>query len=127
MKGFTADEAKLLVDRIPQNKELFLDTLAHEELGITSRSGGDPLMSAISGSISTAVGAIIPVIPFFFFSGYTAIIVAGIVSLIAHFAVGASKTLVTIRSWWSSGLEMTLIGAAEGIVTYIVGIGFGHV
>jgi protein subunit release factor B len=29
----------------------------------------------------------------------------------AHFAVGAAKSLITVRSWWSSGLEMTVVGA----------------
>lgn len=126
LKGFTPDEAKLLVDRISQNQDLFLETIAQAELGITEESAGDPVVAAISGSISTAVGAIIPVIPFFFFSGYTAIILAAIVSLLAHFAVGAAKTMVTVRSWWSSGLEMTVVGAVEGLITYVVGIGFGH-
>lgn len=127
LKGFTPDEAKLLVDRISQNQELFLDTLAHEELGITAESGGDPVTAAVSGSLSTAVGAIIPVIPFFFLSGYAAIITAAVVSLLAHFAVGAAKTLVTVRSWWSSGLEMTVVGAIEGVITYVVGIAFSGV
>jgi VIT1/CCC1 family predicted Fe2+/Mn2+ transporter len=126
LKGFTQDEAKLLVNRISQNEELFLETIAQAELGISPEPPGNPVTSAISGSISTAIGAIIPVIPFFFLSGYTAIIVAAIVSLIAHFAVGAAKTLVTIRSWWSSGLEMTAVGAIEGIITYVVGVGFAY-
>jgi VIT1/CCC1 family predicted Fe2+/Mn2+ transporter/rubrerythrin len=126
LKGFTADEARLLADRISQNEKLFLDTLAHEELGISTESGGSPVTAAISGSVSTAIGAIIPVMPFFFLGGYTAIIIAAIVSLLAHFAVGAAKTLVTVRSWWSSGLEMTAIGAVEGLITYVVGIGFAR-
>jgi predicted membrane protein (TIGR00267 family) len=124
LKGFTPDEARLLVDRISQNKELFLNTLAHEELGISSESGSDPIMSAVSGGLSTAVGAIIPIIPFFFLTGYAAIITAAVVSLLAHFAVGAAKTLVTVRSWWSSGFEMTVVGAIEGVITYLVGIAF---
>jgi len=33
---------------------------------------------------------------------------------------------VTVRSWWSSGLEMTVVGAVEGVVTYLIGIGLGH-
>jgi VIT1/CCC1 family predicted Fe2+/Mn2+ transporter/rubrerythrin len=126
LKGFTTDEAKLLADRISQNEQLFLDTLAHEELGIAVESAGDPVTAAISGSVSTAIGAIIPVIPFFFLGGYTAIIVAAIVSLLAHFAVGAAKALVTVRSWWSSGLEMTVVGAVEGLITYVVGLGFAR-
>ena len=52
-------------------------------------------------------------------------IAAAIVSLLGHFAVGAAKSLVTIRSWWSSGLEMTLIGVIVGAVTYAVGFSGG--
>jgi VIT1/CCC1 family predicted Fe2+/Mn2+ transporter len=48
------------------------------------------------------------------------------VSLVAHFVVGAAKSLVTIRSWWSSGLEMTVVGAIEGTVTYFIGIAIGR-
>jgi VIT1/CCC1 family predicted Fe2+/Mn2+ transporter len=53
--------------------------------------------------------------------------VAAIVSLLAHFAVGAAKSLITIRSWWTSGFEMTWIGALEGIVTYVIGMGLGRI
>jgi vacuolar iron transporter family protein len=70
---------------------------------------------------------LIPIIPFFFMAGIPAVIVAAIVSLIAHFAVGAAKSLITIRSCWSSGLEMTLVGAVEGVVTYIIGVGLGRI
>jgi VIT1/CCC1 family predicted Fe2+/Mn2+ transporter len=55
-------------------------------------------------------------------TGIEAVIAAAVISLIAHFAVGAAKSLITVRSWWSSGFEMTAIGAIEGAVTY--GIGF---
>jgi hypothetical protein len=44
---------------------------------------------------------------------------------IAHFAVGAAKSLITVRSWWSSGFEMTLVGVLEGAVTYGIGILLG--
>jgi VIT1/CCC1 family predicted Fe2+/Mn2+ transporter len=72
------------------------------------------------------VGAFVPIIPFFFLHGYPAVIAAAAVSLGAHFAVGAAKTLITVRSWWSSGFEMTAVGAVVGIVTYIIGLGLGH-
>jgi vacuolar iron transporter family protein len=58
-------------------------------------------------------------------TGIRAVIVAAVVSLIAHFAVGAAKSLITIRSWWASGFEMTWIGALEGVVTYVIGIELG--
>jgi VIT1/CCC1 family predicted Fe2+/Mn2+ transporter len=39
--------------------------------------------------------------------------------------VGAAKSLFTLRSWWWSGLEMTLAGVIVGGVTYAVGLAFG--
>ncbi len=100
--------------------------IAAEKLHLTEDALSHPITSAVSGSLSTAVGAFIPIIPFFFLSGYPAVIAAAIVSLVAHFAVGAAKSLVTVRSWWSSGMEMTVVGAVEGLVTYLIGVGLGH-
>jgi len=69
----------------------------------------------------------IPIIPFFFVGGYVAVIWAAVISLLAHFAVGAAKSLITVRSWWNSGFEMTWIGAAEDLITYVIGIGLGRI
>ena len=52
-------------------------------------------------------------------------IVAASVSLVAHFAVGAAKSLFTLRSAWSAGLEMTLAGVVVGGATYLLGLGIG--
>jgi vacuolar iron transporter family protein len=48
--------------------------------------------------------------------------VAAIVSLLAHFLVGAAKSLFTLRKWWSAGLEMTLAGVIVGGATYALGL-----
>jgi len=100
-----------------------LQALAAEEFG-TVKSSGDPKQAAIAAGISTGLGAIVPVIPFFFATGAIAIIAAAIVSLFAHFLVGAAKSLVTLRSWWSAGLEMTLAGAIVGGAMYVIGQAF---
>ena len=110
LKGFTEDESRMLASRLAEKPEQFLRTLAHEELGLSEDSFPNPWVAAVSATISTALGAFIPIIPFFFLSGITAIIVAAIISLVAHFAVGAAKTLVTGRSWFNSGMEMTVVG-----------------
>ncbi len=122
LKGLTEDEATMLADRISRDEEQFLKVLASEELGLSEERLPQPTTSAVSAMISTGVGAIVPVIPFFFLTGFTAIVVAAAVSLLGHFVVGALKSLVTIRSWWSSGLEMTMIGVVVGAITY--GVGF---
>jgi VIT1/CCC1 family predicted Fe2+/Mn2+ transporter len=125
VKGLPEEDAFHVVDHIARDPEQMLRALAGERLGASEEALSNPIVSAISGALSTAVGAIIPVIPFFFMQGVPAVITAAIVSLAAHFAVGAAKSLITVRSWWSSGMEMTVVGAVEGAVTYGIGILLG--
>ena len=125
VKGLPEADALHMVNHIASDPDQLLRALATERLGTTEDALSNPIVSASSGALSTAVGAIIPIIPFFFLSGVPAVIAAAIVSLLAHFAVGAAKSLITIRSWWSSGLEMTVVGAVEGAVTYGIGILLG--
>jgi VIT1/CCC1 family predicted Fe2+/Mn2+ transporter/rubrerythrin len=125
VKGLPEEDAIHMVNHIASDPEQLLRALSAERLGSSEEALSNPLVSATSGALSTAVGAIIPVIPFFFMKGIPAIIAAAVVSLIAHFAVGAAKSLITVRSWWSSGFEMTIVGAIEGAVTYGIGILLG--
>jgi len=125
VKGLPEEDAIHMVNHIASDPEQLLRALAAERLGSSAEALSNPLVSATSGALSTAVGAIIPVIPFFFLQGIPAVIAAAVVSLAAHFAVGAAKSLITVRSWWSSGLEMTVVGAVEGAVTYGIGILLG--
>ncbi|MDP9038659.1 MAG: VIT1/CCC1 transporter family protein [Acidobacteriota bacterium] len=127
IRGLPEEDAQRFVEHLAKDKSQLISALARERLNMTEEGLSKPMVSAVSGAISTAVGAFIPIIPFFFMAGIPAVIVAAIVSLIAHFAVGAAKSLITIRSWWSSGLEMTLVGAVEGVVTYVIGIGLGRI
>ena len=124
LKGFTEEESNALASRMAEQPEQLLRTLAHEELGLSEESFPNPLVSAISAMLSTAIGAFIPIIPFFFLQGIAAVIAAALISLAAHFVVGAAKTLVTGRSWFSSGMEMTVVGAIEAIITYVLGAAF---
>ena len=121
LKGFTEEEARSVVGRISKNKDTFLEALAAEELGLSEERLPNPTFSAVVGTVSTALGAIVPVLPFFFLVGTTGILVSAVVSIAAHFAVGASKSLVTLRNWWVSGLEMTGVALIVAAVAYGLG------
>jgi vacuolar iron transporter family protein len=125
VKGLPEADAVHMVNHIASDPEQLLRALVSERLGSSEEALSNPIVSASSGALSTAVGALIPIVPFFFMQGVPAIIAAAAVSLAAHFAVGAAKSLITVRSWWSSGLEMTVVGAVEGAVTYGIGILLG--
>jgi VIT1/CCC1 family predicted Fe2+/Mn2+ transporter len=122
LKGVDEPTADLLAEQLSHNPDAMLSALAAEEFGITGTGGGDPVQAAIAAGISTGLGAIIPVIPFMITTGAPAIIAAAVVSLVAHFLVGAAKSLVTLRSWWAAGLEMTLAGVIVGGALYIIGL-----
>src|SRR5438046_2594721 len=125
LQGFSVEESQKMAERLAENPEQLVQAMAQSELGLSEHRFPNPWKSATSASLSTAVGAFIPIIPFFFMTGLPAVIVAFVVSIVAHFAVGAIKSLITIRSWWASGFEMTLVGVIEAVVTYGLGLAFG--
>ena len=124
LKGLDEQTADALAEEQSKDPEAMLRLLVAEELGGAGHGAGNPGEAAIAAGVSTGIGAIIPVIPFFFMTGTLAIALAGVVSLAAHFAVGAAKSLFTLRSWWASGLEMTMAGLLVGGLTYAVGLAF---
>ncbi|MGA2642255.1 MAG: VIT1/CCC1 transporter family protein [Spirochaetia bacterium] len=122
LKGFSEAEANAMAARMAENPEEMLRTLAHEELGLSEQAFSSPWRSAVSATAATAVGAAVPVLPYLFVGGLTALIISFVVSTLAHFAVGAAKVVVTGRSWWKSGMEMMVIGLGEAGITYGIGL-----
>lgn len=122
LKGFSDAEAEVLVNRITASPEDMLSTMAHEELGISHASAPNPWASMVSATLATAAGAAVPLIPFFFTTGMPAVIIALVISLIAHFLVGVLKSLLTTRNWFASGMEMTLVGVIVSVATYLLGV-----
>jgi VIT1/CCC1 family predicted Fe2+/Mn2+ transporter/rubrerythrin len=121
LKGIDQATADSMAAQLATQPDAMLRALSAEEFGVTGEHG-DAAQAAIAAGISTGLGALVPVIPFIFTTGTVAIVAAAIVSLVAHFLVGAAKSLVTLRSWWSAGLEMTLAGVIVGGATYLVGL-----
>jgi VIT1/CCC1 family predicted Fe2+/Mn2+ transporter/rubrerythrin len=127
LKGVPEDEARTLAMRLIAQPASALKTLGSEELGLSEQSFPNPWLAALSATLSTATGAFIPIVPFFFASGYPAIIASFVISTLAHFSIGASKTVVTGLSPWRSGAEMTIVGLGEALITYGLGLLFGTV
>jgi vacuolar iron transporter family protein len=121
LKGIDQRTADELAERMAEQPDAMLKVLATEEFGVAEHPG-NPAQASLAAGLSTGFGAIIPVIPFFFTTGTPAIVAAAVISLFAHFLVGAAKSLVTLRTWWSAGLEMTAAGAIVGGATYLVGL-----
>jgi vacuolar iron transporter family protein len=121
-KGLTHSEAVTVADRLMQKPDVALTQLAREELRIDPESPGNPLREGVTTGIATALGAVIPLLPFFLLSGPAAVWAGVIISMIAHFLVGSSRAVFTGRPAVRSGIEMFLVGMGVALVTYLLGL-----
>lgn len=120
-KGLPEAQAQTLAARIMQNHEAALDALSREELGIDpDELGGSAWTAALTSFFLFAIGAIIPVAPFFI-SGFNAVIASLICSGLGLFLIGAGITLLTGRSILYSGMRQVIFGFAAAAITFGVG------
>jgi VIT1/CCC1 family predicted Fe2+/Mn2+ transporter len=121
-KGLPEDRAKEMAEHMMADQANILDTLAREELGIDPEElGGSAYVAAFTSFFLFAFGALFPMLPYFFLTGTTAIILSLIVSAIGLFIIGGGITLMTGRSIWFSGTRQVLVGIAAAILTYGIG------
>jgi VIT1/CCC1 family predicted Fe2+/Mn2+ transporter len=124
-RGLELDEARTIAQRLVRSPEQALDTLAREELGLNPDDLGSPWGAAWTSFLAFAVGATVPLAPYFVLEGDPALYTAAAVAALALLAVGAALSLFTGRSALASGLRMTLIGGAAAAATYGIGRAFG--
>ena len=121
-KGLPEDVARDLARRLVADPATALDTLAREELGIDpGELGGSAWQAALTSFFLFAIGAIIPVAPFLFLAGWTAIGFSLVLSTLGLFGIGAAITLLTGRSVWFSGMRQVVIGLAAAGMTFLIG------
>jgi vacuolar iron transporter family protein len=121
-KGLPEAEARKMATAMIADQSKALDTLAREELGIDpDELGGSALEAAVTSFVLFACGAILPVVPFMFLGGSTAIIASLVVSTVALFGIGAAITLMTGRSVMYTGLRQLVFGYGAAGITYGIG------
>ncbi len=119
-KGMDGEAAYALATEVMGDPARMLDEQVQEELGIQDATSS-PMREAWITGTATALGAIIPVAPFLFADGRTAIIISFVVSMLSHFLVGAARSVFTGRSVIRSGMDMFLVGLGVAAVGYLVG------
>ena len=121
-KGLPPEQARALAERLVQEPGSALETLVREELAIDPEElGGSAWEAAAMSFMLFAIGAIVPVIPYFFAGGLLAAGLSLGLSALALFVIGAGITVVTGRNAVRSGLRQVLIGATAAAITFGVG------
>jgi VIT1/CCC1 family predicted Fe2+/Mn2+ transporter len=120
-KGIPQEEAETIAEQIMSDREIALDTMAREELGLNPQELGSPWGAAITSFFSFACGAAIPVIPYLFGSGWTYLGWAAGLAGVSLFFVGMAVSAFTGRSAVRSGIRMVLIAGAAASITFGIG------
>jgi VIT1/CCC1 family predicted Fe2+/Mn2+ transporter len=120
-KGLARDRAAETAKAMMGDPKLALATKVQEELGIQPPSV-TPLSDGLVTGSATAVGALIPLVPFFTMDAGTAIWVSLTVAMLAHFAIGAARSIFTGRGVWASGRDMFLVGFGVAAAGYFIGM-----
>ena len=125
-KGLPRELADAVALEIMKDPKVALDTHAREELGLDPDGGlGSPWGAAISSFGTFALGALVPLIPFFFLTGHPAEIMAASLAAIAIAGVGALTARLTGKGAIYSAARMLAIGAAAATITYLIGSALG--
>jgi VIT1/CCC1 family predicted Fe2+/Mn2+ transporter len=121
-KGIPESQAIKMAHEIMNNKDHAHEILIKEELGINPEDlKGSAMEAAITSFLLFAIGAIIPVIPFFFAEGITAVLLSAFFSAIGLFLIGSAITLFTGKSIWYSGLRQVIFGLIAAGITFGIG------
>jgi len=119
-KGLSAERARETAHAMMQDTSLALDAMVREELNIHPAELA-PLRDGIVTGGATAIGAIIPIAPFFFLTHWTAVWTSLAISMLTHFGIGAARSIFTGRSVWASGRDMFLVGFGVAAIGYVIG------
>ena len=120
-KGLPKAEAESIASRLIADPDVALDSLVREELGLDPQQLGSPRGAATGSFLAFAIGAALPVLPYFFGAATLHIGLSLLISGIALFSVGALISVFTGRGVFFSGGRQLLIGAVAATITFALG------
>lgn len=120
-RGVDPDRARALAEDLMRDPEVALQTHAREELGIDPDELGSPLRAAVSSFVAFSVGALVPLVPWFFASGGDAIVASLALALAAAVLVGYTTGRATQRRPHRTVLRQVLFTMVPAALTYLIG------
>lgn len=120
-KGFKGADLERAVYIITSNREVWIDTMMKDELGIIVNEKDDPKKHGLATFVAFAIAGLFPLIPYFMAGFQNAFFASAVIGALALFIVGALRTLITTVSFVRGGLEMLIVGSMAAFVAYISG------
>jgi VIT1/CCC1 family predicted Fe2+/Mn2+ transporter len=124
-RGLEPEQAMMVAQALMANPDVALRVHAREELGVDPDDLGSPWTAAWSSLFSFAVGAFLPLIPWFFSSGNGAIVASLLLAICGAALIGVLLSLHTRQSMPRTVARQVGIAAGAALVTYVIGSAVG--
>jgi VIT1/CCC1 family predicted Fe2+/Mn2+ transporter len=123
LKGFSAEEAQMIVTRLTQHPDIYLYEMMRDEFGIDPREADAPnLRGPLAMGVSFAGGSLLPIAAYFLpISLIASTLVALVLAVCGLFAVGYYAAQNSNRNPVMKGLEIVLFGVAVFALSYLAG------
>jgi vacuolar iron transporter family protein len=126
-RGLDRDRAQEMAEAVMIDPRVALEVHAREELGVDPSETGNPIAAATSSFIAFGVGALIPLLPWFFGSGNAAIVASALLGLVTAATVGAVLARFTERSIVRTAVRQVTWAVLACAITWLIGSWLGTV
>jgi VIT1/CCC1 family predicted Fe2+/Mn2+ transporter len=121
LRGVEEADARRMAEAIMKDPTVALEVHAREELGLRPGKTGNPWQAAGSSFVTFSIGAVIPLVPWFFTHGSVAALLSIVLGAIAVLAVGWTVAVFTGRSRLRSALRQLAFATVAAAVAFGVG------
>ena len=114
-----------MAGQVMSDRDVALDTMAREELGLDPDDLGSPWKAALSSFVAFSAGAVLVVLPYLVTGGGAALTAAIVLALLALVTVGAVMARLNGRPVARSVARQLTVGVLAAGATYLLGTLFG--
>lgn len=124
-KGFEGDDLDRAVEVITGDREVWIDTMMVEELGIIEEHKS-PITAGVATYIAFIGAGLIPLLSYLLADVLNIpetrlFLFAVILTTVTIFAAGSARSMIITKRWYAAGLEMLLVGGLTAVVSYYIG------
>lgn len=123
--GYSDTTARRTTEELSAKHKHFYVTYAEQVIGIDPKELGSPWMAAIASFGLFVMGALAPLLPWFFIGGVDAILLSILFTSIGGLLAGAYVARSSGKSLWFGSVRQLAIVLLASVVTYGVGYLFG--
>jgi VIT1/CCC1 family predicted Fe2+/Mn2+ transporter len=123
--GVEPELARTVAAQVSAHPEAALRVHVREELGVDHQDLPSPSAAAAASLVTFAIGALVPLLPYL--AGLASLPAALALAAVAAVAGGGLVSRVTARPFWRGALRQLLLAAVAAGLTYVIGLGVGHI